>query len=275
MPDFPTVAELARVDQLGTIASSNGPAITKPGVAHTKGAWIQLIAATPYTAAELWLVFNIASTSGGADLLVDIGIGPAGQEQILVPNLMLSQPTITMGFGVRVPAVIPAGSRVAARVQASNTVNSPNLAAYLGVPAWTYPNGFQVFDDLGTNLGISRGTQIDAGAVANTKSGYVQLAAATARPYRGLLILAGNGGRIVSPGAVSFTVDIARGPAGQEQIILPDLLFRGQANNTFSPSPQGPFMLDLPAGERLAARAQASSAVATDRLVDVQLIGIA
>lgn len=275
MPDFPPLPELARVDQAGAIASSNGPAITKPGVANTKGVWVQLIAATAYPAAELWLAWNLVATTGGNDCLFDIGIGPAGQEVVLVPNLVVAQGNTSQGALVRLPAEIPAGTRVAARIQASGTVNSPALAAYLGVPAWGFPLASQVFEDLGTNLGTSRGTQIDCGGVANTKSGYVQLAAATARAYRGLLVLLGNGGRATSPGAVSFTIDIARGQAGQEQIILADLLTRGTAANTFLPGSFGPFMLPIPAGERLAARAQCSSIVATDRLVDVQLIGIA
>lgn len=273
MPDFPPLLELARLDEAGTIASSNGVLITKPGVANTKGAWIQLIAATPAPAGELWLSFNLASTTGGADLLFDIGIGPAGQEQVLVPNLMVSQGSLTLGVLIRLPAEIPPGTRIAARVQSSNSINSCNLAAYLGVPAWGFPPGSQAFDDLGTSLGNSRGTNIDCGAVANTKSAYVQLAAATPRAYRGLLVLIGNGGR-VAPAAASFTVDIARGPAGQEQIILPDLLVRGNASFYFTNNNFGPVHLHIPAGERLAARAQSSTAVATDRLVDVQLIGV-
>lgn len=273
MPDFPSLAELARVDQLGTITSSNGPQVTKAGTPNTKGAWVQLIASTAYPSAELWVTVNFGS--GTSDCLFDVGVGAAGQEQVIVGNLMLSQGNISLGVQVRLPVVIPQGSRVAARIQSSITTNSPNALAYLGVPAWTYPNGLQVFDDLGTTLGTSRGTNIDCGATPNTKSAYVQLVASTARAYRGLLVLVGNGGRAASPGAASVTLDIARGPSGQEQIILPDLLCRGQANNIYSPTPQGPFMLDLPAGERLAARAQSSTAVATDRLLDVQLIGMA
>lgn len=275
MPDFPPILELGRVDQLATITSSNGVAITKAAVAGTKGPWVQLIAATAYTSAELWLSFNLVSITGGNDCLYDIGIGPAGQEQVLVPNLMVSQGTSSFGELIRVPVEIPAGARVAARVQASGTFTPPTLAAYLGVPAWGFPPGSQVFEDLGTNLATSRGTQIDCGAAANTKSPWVQLAAATVRAYRGVLVLLGNGGRAVPPSAQSFTIDIGRGPAGAEQVILADLLTRGASFNVFAPPVFGPFHIHIPAGERLTARAQCSTATATDRLVDVQLIGIA
>lgn len=275
MPDFPPLLELARVDQLGTITSSNGPAITKPGTPNTKGSWVQLIASTAFASAELWLSFNLVSIAGGNDCLFDIGIGASGQEQVLVPNLMVSQGNTSSGALIRLPAWIPAGTRVSARIQSSGTTNSPTLAAYLGIPAFGFPPGSQVFEDLGTTLATSRGTNIDPGAVANTKSAYVQLVASTARAYRGLLLLLGNGGRATSPAAASFTVDIARGGAGSEQIILADLLSRGAASNLFAPPAFGPFHLHIPVGERLAARAQCSSAVATDRLVDVQLIGVA
>src|SRR5512138_3447198 len=55
------------------------------GVANVKGAYSQLIASTPFDVAGL--LFFCTIVSAGTPYLMDIAIGGAGSEQVVVPNL--------------------------------------------------------------------------------------------------------------------------------------------------------------------------------------------
>jgi hypothetical protein len=130
------------------------------GVAHTKGAWSQMIASCPIDAdgfyVQLW-----NSTGSPQDWLIDIGIGASGSEVVLVPDLYLrSQQNDSMGEKIVSPMAIPAGARISGRGQGSSTAGAitgqvvPMKGGLAGV------GGFQRCISAGVVSASSRGTQM-------------------------------------------------------------------------------------------------------------------
>lgn len=113
-------------------ATSRGAALTAPGATNTKGAWTQLSASTPSDIEALAFSAqgNGLTTMANGGLLLDIGIGGAGSETVLIGDIWLAADTAEF-YTVRGPSTyqvsIPAGSRVAARYQCSNLNNAVDL----------------------------------------------------------------------------------------------------------------------------------------------------
>lgn len=109
-------------------ATSKGVNVTVAST-NTKGSWSQIIASTaePFTGLGV-------SMQGGADTtlatgfgLADIGIGSAGNEVVIVPNLAISfsvQEAVSHYEHGAFHVAIPAGSRLAARAAFDSTANT-------------------------------------------------------------------------------------------------------------------------------------------------------
>jgi len=114
----------AGVDALGYVAgSTTGTTVTSGATAGTKGAYSQIIASTAKDYFGFLLVnLNASAADWG---LVDIAIGAAGSEQIIVPNLGMRFGQLNNMARVTGPffTQIPAGSRVAMRSDAAGTIS--------------------------------------------------------------------------------------------------------------------------------------------------------
>lgn len=275
MADWPTTQGQI-YDTVGEVTSgaTNGTSVSGT-VNNTKGVWAELIASTARVATGMQIDIHVG---GNGEFLIDIGIGAAGSEQVIIPNLHASRPTGGSRNGrnyVFPCGLIPAGTRISARCQASDTPNSSQVLVHLlsgGFPLSGLIGA--VIDDIGTNTADSGGTQVDPGATANTKGAYSQLVATSTRRYRGLMVFTGSQGNLAMADA-RWLVDIAIGAASSEKIIIPDILFvSGSLTDIITPGAAGPFLVDIPSGTRLAARAQSDTNDATDRLLDVMLYGV-
>jgi hypothetical protein len=133
----------------GTTNADPGVTVTADATIHTKGAWAQIIASTARDAYGI-TVF-IAATAGAASsnqrYLVDIGIGAASSEVVLIPDLMCGNASAFNAASNTGPAMfhfpiyIPAGSRISARGQALVTVKTCRVHAWLH-EAPTGPGGW-------------------------------------------------------------------------------------------------------------------------------------
>jgi hypothetical protein len=116
---------------LGTTpnVTPNGTLVDPGGTANTLGAWAQITASSPHAYSYITLaVGGNGSSDRGADYqwLVDIGIGAAGSEQVLIQQIFFASvgasgwglPTIPIAGPYAVS--IPAGTRIAVRCQSSN-----------------------------------------------------------------------------------------------------------------------------------------------------------
>jgi len=166
------------------------PGITVTGSAtiHTKGAYATLVAAT---AARTQLVYIMLSdTSASAvrtDTLVDIAVGAAGSERVILPNLLAGWKAGSQWATqtLVLPLRIPAGTRISARVQ------SITASKGVGIAIWRYegPNNpiwptFTEADAIGiTSTGASIGTSVTPGVGAGVEGAWTNIGGVTTRAY--------------------------------------------------------------------------------------------
>jgi len=87
----------------------------------TQTPWAQIQASTPNRIAGLYWSYDVRGTTGGASLvLLQVGWGPSGSEKLLFTTgfTFASVPVLQGPY----PCDLPAGTRLAARMQASGTV---------------------------------------------------------------------------------------------------------------------------------------------------------
>lgn len=265
-----------RLDTIGAVlGTSAGTVITSPGSANTKtgAAWAALTTSTPVSASGITLTIN-NPTAIIASRLIDIGIGPSGSEIVIIPNILYTSGEADIPLIVYFPVRIPAGVRLAARMQTSSLSNTVTVSAILHTATWGTQVPSQRAVDYGTTLASSRGTVVDAGATANTKSAtFTTIAAATAESCRGLIVALGNS-IDASRTVAHWLIDVAVGAATAEKIVIPNYYARASINEEVRPATSPLFPVSIPAGSRLSARCQSNNITAGDRALDVVLYSI-
>jgi len=265
----------------GSNAYSAAVAPTSGGTAHTKGSWVEIVAATTSDVYRVIMqTSNTAVSGSNTASLLDIGVGAAGAEVVVVPNLAVgnSSTSSTLGsFPVwDLPLFIAKGSRVAVRWQSART--SVTLNTY-----WTFfgptsttraatkpaPFTWAYGPDTSTSLGVT----LVPGA-ANAKGAWSQLTAATDGPISALAVGIQNAGNTSAQGG-TVLVDIGYGAAGSEVVAIPNLSFTTSTqelvlrNHLLTTYP-----VELPAGVRLAARCSNSGGSTGAYYVDASICAI-
>lgn len=123
---------------MGTNAANSRGTDLPIGSAGVKGAWTQIISSTTQPLSALILGFDasgdtLLNTSPG---YVDIAVGGAGSEQIIIPDVYVRFFNTEMVHSAANPIYacdIPRGARISARVSVSSTANSVALNI-IGVP---------------------------------------------------------------------------------------------------------------------------------------------
>jgi len=202
----------------------------------------------------------IEPPNGSANVCaVDIGIGGSGSEVVVAQQLMASGATATEGgHHYLIPCAIPAGTRIAARGQGS--ASDTCYVSIVLFDAGFSGEGCAGVDAVGFQAGTTVGSSIVPSASANTKGSYTQLVAATSADYDGFYLSFNNVKASVTN--AYYLLDVAVGALGSESVIVPNIVLTPGGMIT-SPGSTGPFWINIPAGSRIAARAQASSASAT------------
>ena len=243
------------------------------GAAHTKGAYTQVVAATPYASSRLHLDLDRTGVAN-RQLLVDLATGAAGAETVVVANLaVLTDPDALAGAYVALDVDIPAGTRLALRCQAVTAATSLAVNLYLEDRAL---GGLAAPVTYGTaDLANTRATQIDPGGTANTKGSYVELTTSTSARLDALAICCTTDfqGTAIAT-LTTWFLDVATGAAGAETVVVPNLAWAaGVTADVVRPGiVRVPVV--IPAGTRLAVRCQCSVATAVQRVLRVTLIGM-
>ncbi len=177
-------------DHQGVTTNEYGVSVAAGGSAHTKNAtYTQLIASTAYDAYGISIFFYataVVSTRTG--VLVDIAIGAASSEQVIIPNLIAGNAGTTnvvtgTGHGYYFPIMIPKGSRISATAQAFTASDTVNVHVYLhqhpmAEGAW-YGQRVTAY---GADTATSSGTSMSPGN--DTYATPVSVAASTANPIK-------------------------------------------------------------------------------------------
>lgn len=282
MGDFRHTAVQRYAQLAATDGDNYGVTLTAAaaGSENTKGAWSQLIAAAPFRADGMVVSVSFHGAVLAADefYLFDIGVGAANLEEPIIENL-LHQADDSPSAGSMthmtyvLPVPIPAGVRVAARTQASFAAAELRVQVHLiqgGFFRWLGGGGRATA--YGVATATSRGTSVDPGATLDTKNAWAQLTASCNR-VKWLAVAIGNQGNSAM-GTARWRLDIGVGAAASEKIVIPDILVATSTQSDVVWPTTVCLPIDIPAGQRIAARAQCSITQATDRLIDVALMGV-
>lgn len=274
MAGIPLSIDGVRYTHQGATASSLGTEITNSASANTKGSWIEIEASTDHEA-DAVLVHFLCNTLN--NFLFDFGIGGAGNEQVLLSNFLVVAAGLRT-VAILLPIRIPEGTRLVGRCQASAGSGSSGngfISVQLIHGGLLFQGPLTRVETCGANTADSGGTSVDSGAGAgDTKGAYSQLIASTSFDYKMLFIVPGNANDYVRPSSNRWLLDIAVGAAASEQVIIPNLQLGGSdVDDVISPLLIGPIPINIPAGSRIAARAQCVITTA-DRLIDVIVYGI-
>lgn len=270
MAEWPLVGGQRESTEGEVTASTSAVQGTTSATANTKGNWTQLVASTPFEANAVMLFIRVTASS--RRFLIDLGIGASGSEQVIVPNLHVSGASNLVAV-VLVPIRIAAGARLAIRGQSPTGSSTFQVEAMLIGESFLTAEGLARVTDYGTDTSTSGGVSVDPGGTAHTKGAWSQIVASTANPIRGLIVAQGSQANAAMT-ACNWLVDVGIGGAGSEQVILDNLLFRSSVLNAATPSFVGAIPITIPAGTRLAVRAQCDIIDATDRLLDFALYGV-
>lgn len=248
--------------------------VTSGSGAGVKGAWKELHASLPCALRSFDVVILGGET--GVWFINDVGIGAAGSEVVIVPNLLFQS---FSDFGAEgrslhtIPYPLPAGTRVAMRSASNVAAPKVTRCAIVGHAGVGHDNhrGIQRVQQWGTSTSSVTGLNVDPGGTVNTKGAWVQFVASTPYPIRRLMIA------VVPTSAVAFmawAVDIGIGAAGSEVVLIPDIPFHA-ADIGKAIVPSGHiFDVSLPAGVRLAVRALCESTTAGARVLAFSLYGM-
>lgn len=229
------------------------------------------------------ILINAGWVTASRSALLDIGIG-AGPTWVINDLLVpAARQAISPNNAVYLlPFHVPSGVQVSARARITGvTAKSMGVICHLlsGVFIGGPGGGLSKVDAIGLNATAAnaRGTDVDPGASANTKSAFASSVLTTSCPrdIKMCYVAVGTGGQTAN-GSADWLVDIGVGAAGVETVLLPNLYFTMSNNIAQGPTPvaQGPFPCNIPAGTRIAARAQCGNTTTGVRQIDVMLIGI-
>lgn len=258
---------------LGSSSLRANATISFPATPHTASGWVEVVAATtaPVTALLVSIDGNLVS-GGDSSTLVDVGIGGAGSETVLVPYLAAGYHANGFLREFLVPVAVPVGSRLSVRCQSVRTTSSlvvsllgMNLAG-LRQPPTAYPAALA----LGVVTASSRGTVLTEPGSTNTKSAWTEITSSCPQHLAGLVVQVQGASHNAHNGS-GVILDIGVGGSGSEQVVVSNVNYFGSTSETMDARQPVTFAVNIPAGSRIAARFQRSNA---NNKIDCHLLGI-
>ena len=276
MGDFTALGSLTGISSEGTSTGTRGTVLTGSASTNTKSSWVELDASTATDSSGLIVyVRQAASSVLGSGMMVDIGIGAASSEEVLVESLKINLGAQAGDsiFSWYFPIAIAEGERLSARVQCSEASQNANVYVQLIDASFKAQSMAASVVAIGDNTGTTNGTTIDPGASSNTKGAWTEIVASSADDLYGFNYSLGTNNNATTGGTVGFWVDFGIGSSGNEEIIAGDM---GMCMNNREQAAYDSHYLDIPipAGSRIAVRGQSSSNNASQRLFDIIIHGV-
>lgn len=272
MADFPLLGAQRYATYGPDATTSRGTSITA-GATNVKGSYTQLTAATDF-AADGFYLWTERGTDSWDDFLMDFATGGAGSEQIVVPNLLYTQPSDPHGSLSYWPIPLDSGVRLSARCQSSANAQPMRTMVTIVAQGFGPSQPLSRVTAYGATTADSGGISIDPGGVANTKGSYTQITASTTNNITALNIAFGNQFNVDRLGGERFLIDLAVGGAASEYAFITNLPMQITATEVMTPMYIGPIFVNIPSGTRLSARAQSDNIDAADRLFDIVIYGM-
>ena len=209
----------------GITAAGAGTVVTSSASLNTKGAWVELNASTSANIAGFYLTIHTANSSSTRHLL-DIGVGAAASEVVLVPDIFVLAGTIGGGTQtIYIPMNILSGTRISARCQSSGASGSVQVVLTGEVRTADHPPLYDNCERFSsTPAGSPQATlpsSTDLAVVTTANTGWTTINASTARTYGAVLAILGLKVAATAPTtAQSVTLRIATGAAASEAVFF-------------------------------------------------------
>lgn len=250
-------------------SSSSLTVVTADSSAHSKGSWTELLASTSQDIE--WLVIQLDVDDGPTTFLIDIGVGDP-TPAVVVPDLAFYSKlgSSCQAHRLVVPCKIASGSKISARCQAAGASDTVKIAV-IGGGSTAYGTCSNI-DAIGADDTLSKGTVVDPDdTTADTKGDWVELVGSSAAKYDWVVVCM-NFNNNTGMSSASWLVDIGTGAALAETVLIPNI-FQGSDVFEIGGHRYQAFQVSIPSGTRIVARAQCSILDATDRKLDVMLLG--
>lgn len=258
-------------------ASSSRPATSATGgIAHTVGAWVEVVPSLSADVGFVKITPNATIGSNGVDTstLVNLGVGAAAAEVAVLENLgvgYFGHATIgpNQHPGWIFPLFIAKGSRVSLQCQGAVI----NQAVSMRVEFYGLLQGIKPASKIvtiGANTATSKGVNLATPGGANAEGAWTEITATTTEPFAALGVAIQGGGDIAQANSTGL-VDIGMGASGSEVELIPDLAAVITTAETIAVSSPLVHACRLPRGTRLVARNALSVTTST---LDVILYGV-
>lgn len=256
------------------LSGCTGTTVTANASAHTKGAsYTELIASSAATADAITVYVHTASVIG--QYLLDIAIGGAGTETVLISNLMFHGGIMANSSHAVLKATFPlriaAGTRISARCQCGTGAATMAVSVMLhGTANWPF-QPYQRCTTYGANTATSGGVAVDPGAVANTKT-QVEIVASTTFEAKAFLVAMSSA--VSAANSMRHLLDIYAGAGAGSQIVQNLGATSQGGSDTSGPCWYGPFYTDVLDGSDRISAYLAANATSTGRIQHVVLYGL-
>jgi len=264
---------------------AHGISVAPSATANTTGAWVELISATSYDTS--WLLISVQDPGTATALnsvCINVSTGSTGNEpaSILINNLICLRDSLSsvagQGATYLIPTQVKAGTRLSANAQSSGAAAAALFVSILPIAgAFGCISGGSAIDTYGFSPSTTRGVVVDPGASGSTKGAYIEVVSSTSYDLAGF-ILGFDAGGTSGSSALAWTLDVAVGSLGNEIVIFPDLQIYGRGTSgtykAIYPAATSFIPVQIPAGSRIAIRAQCNSGTAAPRVFGVTLYGV-
>ena len=237
----------------------------------TKGSWTEIVASTACDTDYLILAV-LHEDTGAEEFLIDIGVGSSGNEEMIAEDVYMpgrASHTLPNYYPMRIH--IPSGTRVSVRAQGTTSrtikVQMKLLSSsFMSSAGWS--SAFSIGSDAATDV---YGVTTDPGGTANTKGSWTEATSSTSDDINGFLLVVGYNDNATNNTASNWLIDVGIGAASSEEVIVENHWIKiGTSENA---NVVVFYDIFIPAGTRIAFRAQCSNTDASDRLITPDLIG--
>jgi hypothetical protein len=243
-----------------------------PGTANVLTGWVEVIASTPYDTS--WLHIRGVSWGAVQEANLDIGIGAAGSEKVLIPDLLFWRSTSIVTTGYMLPIAVPKGSRLSIRWRANTT--GARLTFSMGLVGAGFPPSASFSRVRAWGNVTNYGTTVDPGATINTLGAWTEINAFTGIHTRALCIGTGNAGNSTRLAGEFVRVQVGVGASLAEKVVLEiwGFSFANTGEDAPLPATTAVYPVSIPYGSRLAIRISCGINDATDRLLRFMIYGM-
>ena len=250
------------------VGAAQGTAVT-PG-SGTKGSWTQVIASTDAPTVGIYVNLNSGNTSGALrSIVVDIGIGLAGSEVVLIPDILAGGAgsySTSGGKAYYFPIRVPIASRISVRGRANNT---SAFRVYIALDQRATGPERSLLGSFAQAIGITGHNAVSVTAGSTDKGAWTSLGSTDVAMWDWQL---GIQSCAATQNGLVYHVDLAVGDGSKFDILIQDAYWATstaeQNWNGLVPSRAG---RKLPAGSTLYARAQCSG---TPEALEIAAYGV-